>query len=169
VEPASPTWCPLNSEVPVRLVLLLVGDPDPWRHDLRQELLPNVRVPLIEPGVVATELPNHITQSGTKEGVGKLYSQAEVTAVDIAEVIVFVIARPRRLAIHEVLLRPAGRRADLEDNKESSAHGAPPAQPTPIPETKTDGTAYLPLTAGCDHAESSTTRGSERSSYWSSG
>jgi NADP-dependent 3-hydroxy acid dehydrogenase YdfG len=79
-----------------------------WSESLRQELLADVRVPLIEPGVVATELPNHITHSGTKEGVDKLYSQAEVTADDIAEVIAFVLARPRRLAIHEVLLRPAG-------------------------------------------------------------
>jgi NADP-dependent 3-hydroxy acid dehydrogenase YdfG len=81
-----------------------------WSESLRQELLPDVRVTLIEPGVVATELPNHITHSGTKEGVDKLYSQAEVTADDIAEVIAFVLARPRRLAIHEVLLRPAGQR-----------------------------------------------------------
>jgi hypothetical protein len=36
--------------------------------------------------------------------VGKLYSRAEVTVDDIAEVIAFVLARLRRLAIHEVLL-----------------------------------------------------------------
>jgi len=30
-----------------------------WSESLRQELLPDVRVPLIEPGVVAIELPNH--------------------------------------------------------------------------------------------------------------
>jgi NADP-dependent 3-hydroxy acid dehydrogenase YdfG len=32
-----------------------------WPESLRKELLPNVRVTLIEPGAVATELPNHIT------------------------------------------------------------------------------------------------------------
>jgi NADP-dependent 3-hydroxy acid dehydrogenase YdfG len=32
-----------------------------WSESLRQELLPNVRVTLIEPGAVATELPSHIT------------------------------------------------------------------------------------------------------------
>jgi NADP-dependent 3-hydroxy acid dehydrogenase YdfG len=37
-----------------------------------------------------------------------MYSKAEVTANDIAEVIAFTLSRPRRLAIHEVLLRPAG-------------------------------------------------------------
>ena len=36
-----------------------------WSESLRQELLPDVRVTLIEPGVVATELPNHITHNET--------------------------------------------------------------------------------------------------------
>ena len=40
-----------------------------WSESLRQELLPDVRVTLIEPGVVATELPNHITHPDTKHGV----------------------------------------------------------------------------------------------------
>jgi hypothetical protein len=65
-------------------------------------------VTLIEPGAVATELPIHITHGETRQGVEQLYGQIEVTAEDIAEVIAFVVGRPRRLAIHEVLLRPAG-------------------------------------------------------------
>lgn len=79
-----------------------------WSEALRQELLPDIRVTLIEPGVVATELPHHITHSETKQAVGQLYDQADVTAGDIADVIDFVLARPRHLAINEVLLRPAG-------------------------------------------------------------
>lgn len=79
-----------------------------WSESLRQELLPDVRVTLIEPGVVATELPGHITHAGTRQGVQQLYDKAEVTAEDIAEVIAFTLSRPRRLAINEILLRPAG-------------------------------------------------------------
>jgi NADP-dependent 3-hydroxy acid dehydrogenase YdfG len=79
-----------------------------WSESLRQELLPGVRVTLIEPGVVATELPNHITHDQTREGVQQMYDQAEVTAADVAEIIAFTLSRPRRLAINEVLLRPAG-------------------------------------------------------------
>ena len=79
-----------------------------WSESLRQELLPDVRVTLIEPGVVATELPNHITHADTRQGVQQLYDQAEVTAEDVAEVIAFILSRPRHLAINEVLLRPAG-------------------------------------------------------------
>lgn len=79
-----------------------------WSESLRQELLPDVRVTLIEPGVVATELPVHITHEETREGVQALYDKAEVTAADIAEVIAFTLSRPRHLAINEILLRPAG-------------------------------------------------------------
>ncbi|KRF43039.1 short-chain dehydrogenase [Terrabacter sp. Soil811] len=79
-----------------------------WSESLRQELLPDVRVTLIEPGVVDTELPTHITHEQTREGVGRLYDQAQVTAEDIADVIAFTLSRPRHLAINEILLRPAG-------------------------------------------------------------
>lgn len=79
-----------------------------WSESLRQELLPGVRVTLIEPGVVATELPTHITHTDTSAAVNEMYSHAEVTADDIAEVITFAVQRPRRLAINEILLRPAG-------------------------------------------------------------
>ena len=78
-----------------------------WSESLRQELLPDVRVTLIEPGAVATELPTHITHDATRQGTEQLYSQVTVTAKDIAEVIAFAVNRPKHLAIHEVLLRPA--------------------------------------------------------------
>lgn len=78
-----------------------------WSESLRQELLPEVRVTLIEPGVVATELPTHITHAQTSAAVNDAYSQATVTAGDIAEVIVFALSRPRHLAINEILLRPS--------------------------------------------------------------
>jgi NADP-dependent 3-hydroxy acid dehydrogenase YdfG len=57
---------------------------------------------------VATELPTHITHGATRQGTEEVYSRVEVTAEDVAEVIAFVVSRPKRLAIHEVLLRPAG-------------------------------------------------------------
>jgi NADP-dependent 3-hydroxy acid dehydrogenase YdfG len=78
-----------------------------WSESLRQELLPDVRVTLIEPGAVATELPTHITHEATRQGAEQLYSQVTVTAEDIAEVIAFAVNRPKHLVINEVLLRPA--------------------------------------------------------------
>jgi NADP-dependent 3-hydroxy acid dehydrogenase YdfG len=78
-----------------------------WSESLRRELLPDVRVTLIEPGAVATELPTHITHDATRQGTEQLYSQVTVTAEDIAEVIAFAVNRPKHLAINEILLRPA--------------------------------------------------------------
>ena len=78
-----------------------------WSESLRQELLPAVRVTLIEPGVVDTELPTHITHEATRQAVQQGYDAATVKPEEVAEVIAFVLARPRHLAINEVLLRPA--------------------------------------------------------------
>jgi len=74
---------------------------------LRQQLLPDIRVTVIEPGAVATELPTHITHAQTGEGTEQLYGTVEVTPEDVAEVIAFAVTRPRHFAINEVLVRPA--------------------------------------------------------------
>lgn len=78
-----------------------------WSESLRQELLPDVRVTVIEPGAVATDLPSHITHAQTRAGAEEMYSHVTVAAEDIAEVILFAVQRPARLAINEILLRPA--------------------------------------------------------------
>ncbi len=78
-----------------------------WSEALRQELLPNVRVTLIEPGIVDTDLPTHITDAATREVIQAAYDVAPVKPEEVAEIIAFVLARPRHLVINEVLLRPA--------------------------------------------------------------
>ncbi|WP_154794874.1 SDR family oxidoreductase [Occultella kanbiaonis] len=78
-----------------------------WSESLRQELLPDVRVTLIEPGVVDTELPTHITHEATRQAVQQGYDAATVKPEEVAEVIAFALSRPRHLAINEILLRPA--------------------------------------------------------------
>ena len=78
-----------------------------WSESLRQELLPDIRVTLIEPGVVDTELPTHITHEATRQAVQQGYDVATVKPEEIAEVIAFALSRPRHLAINEILLRPA--------------------------------------------------------------
>jgi NADP-dependent 3-hydroxy acid dehydrogenase YdfG len=79
-----------------------------WSESLRQELQPGVRVMVIEPGAVATDLPTHITDPQTRHIAGQLYATVEVTAEDIADVVAFAIGRPRRLTINEILVRPTG-------------------------------------------------------------
>jgi NADP-dependent 3-hydroxy acid dehydrogenase YdfG len=77
-----------------------------WSEALRQELQPDVRVTLIEPGAVATELTDHITHPDAKQGAEQLYQQLAITAEDVAEVIAFAVTRPRRMTLNEILLRP---------------------------------------------------------------
>ena len=45
-----------------------------WSEALRQELQPDVRVMVIEPGAVATELTDHITDPGAKQAAEQMYS-----------------------------------------------------------------------------------------------
>ena len=77
-----------------------------WSEGLRQELQPDVRVIVIEPGAVATELTEHITHAATKEATQDYVRDLAITAKDIAEVIAFAVTRPRRMTLNEILVRP---------------------------------------------------------------
>jgi NADP-dependent 3-hydroxy acid dehydrogenase YdfG len=77
-----------------------------WSESLRQELQPDIRVMVIEPGAVATELIDHITNPGVKRAAEQMYQQLAITAEDIAEVIAFAVTRPRHLTLNEILVRP---------------------------------------------------------------
>ena len=82
-----------------------------WSEALRQELQPDVRVMVIEPGAVATELTDHITHPDVKQAAEQMYKQLAITADDIAEVIAFAVTRPRRMTLNEILVRPDRRRS----------------------------------------------------------
>ena len=77
-----------------------------WSEALRQELQPDIRVTVIEPGAVATELTDHITDPDMKAGTEQFYAQLAITADDVADVIAFAVTRPRRMTLNEILLRP---------------------------------------------------------------
>jgi NADP-dependent 3-hydroxy acid dehydrogenase YdfG len=79
-----------------------------WSESLRQELQPDIRVMVIEPGAVATELTDHITHAETKQAVDQMYEAMSITSEDIAEVIAFAVGRPRRMTLNEILIRPTG-------------------------------------------------------------
>jgi NADP-dependent 3-hydroxy acid dehydrogenase YdfG len=77
-----------------------------WSEGLRQELLPDVRVALVEPGAVATELTDHITHPETRQAVKEMVGGMAIRPEDIAEVIAFVVSRPPRMTLNEILVRP---------------------------------------------------------------
>jgi NADP-dependent 3-hydroxy acid dehydrogenase YdfG len=79
-----------------------------WSDALRQELLPDIRVMLIEPGAIATELADHITDARAKEAAKQMYAEVAIPASEIAAVIAFAVARPQTVSLNEVLVRPTG-------------------------------------------------------------
>jgi NADP-dependent 3-hydroxy acid dehydrogenase YdfG len=77
-----------------------------WSEALRQELQPDIRVMVVEPGAVATELTDHITDSETKRATEDFVRDLAITAEDIAGVIAFAVSRPPRMTLNEILVRP---------------------------------------------------------------
>ena len=74
---------------------------------LRQELLQdNIRVTVVEPGAVKTELPSHITDEDAREGLSGLLSLEILQSEDIAEAIVYAVTQPERVSVNEILIRP---------------------------------------------------------------
>jgi len=78
-----------------------------FSESLRQELARrHVRVSLVEPGAVATELQGH-NRPEIKEQIEKRFEDMEILqAEDIADAIAYVVTRPRHVAVNEVLVRP---------------------------------------------------------------
>jgi NADP-dependent 3-hydroxy acid dehydrogenase YdfG len=66
----------------------------------------HVRVGLIEPGAVETELVSHNTGEIQEQLKARFASMERLQADDIARTIAFVVTSPRRVAINEVLIRP---------------------------------------------------------------
>jgi NADP-dependent 3-hydroxy acid dehydrogenase YdfG len=78
-------------------------------ESLRQELLEdNIRVTMVEPGAVETELPDHITDEEAREGLSAMLERLEpLHAEDIANAIAYVVTQPERVSINEILIRPS--------------------------------------------------------------
>lgn len=75
---------------------------------LRKELIgKGVRVGVVEPGMVATELTDHITHEATIEGFRKRTASIDpLQAEDIADAILYMASRPPHAAVNELLIRP---------------------------------------------------------------
>jgi NADP-dependent 3-hydroxy acid dehydrogenase YdfG len=78
-----------------------------FTESLRQEVTRrHVRVSVVEPGAVMTELASH-NRPEIIEGMVATFGQTELMrAEDIAESVLFTVTRPRHVAVNEVLVRP---------------------------------------------------------------
>jgi NADP-dependent 3-hydroxy acid dehydrogenase YdfG len=76
---------------------------------LRQEAVAiGVRVTLIEPGAVATELPGHNRPEILDQMRQAFAGVTPLTSEDIADAVVYTIAQPSNVSVNEVLIRPSG-------------------------------------------------------------
>ena len=68
----------------------------------------NIRVTCIEPGVVATELLNTITDKSLEKFVEASKQMDALQAEDIANAIIFAVDSPAHMNVNEILIRPTG-------------------------------------------------------------
>ena len=78
-----------------------------FSESLRQEVTGrHVRVSLVEPGAVTTELVSHNRPEIRDQMSQRFAATQRMEATDIADVIGYIVSRPRHVAINEVLVRP---------------------------------------------------------------
>jgi len=78
-----------------------------FSESLRQEVTGrHLRVSLVEPGAVATELASHNRPEIQEVLRGRFRTIERLHADDIADVVAYIVTRPRHVAINEMLVRP---------------------------------------------------------------
>ncbi|MCA9819803.1 MAG: SDR family NAD(P)-dependent oxidoreductase, partial [Nitrosarchaeum sp.] len=79
-----------------------------FSEGLREELSvrKNIRITCIEPGVVATELTNTITDESLQGFVENAKKMEALQAEDIANAILYAVESPNHVNVNEILIRP---------------------------------------------------------------
>ncbi|HXD64920.1 MAG TPA: SDR family NAD(P)-dependent oxidoreductase, partial [Solirubrobacteraceae bacterium] len=78
-----------------------------FSESLRQEVTSrHVRVSLVEPGAVATELASHNRPEIQEQMKGRFGGIERMQSEDIADAIAYIVTRPWRVAVNEMLIRP---------------------------------------------------------------
>jgi clavulanate-9-aldehyde reducatase len=80
---------------------------------LRQEVTGGgIRVTIIEPGYVATELQGQNRDPAVRERIGQMREEIGdvLQAEDIADAILHAVTRPAHVSVNEMLIRPTGQR-----------------------------------------------------------
>ena len=65
-----------------------------------------IRVTIVEPGAVATELPDHISDEEAQEGINAITNIETLQAEDIAAAISYAVTQPQRVNVKEILIMP---------------------------------------------------------------
>lgn len=77
-------------------------------ESLRQECVKDhIRITVIEPGLVATDLATHITNPQARENaLNRLNAIESLQAEDVARAIVYAVTQPPHVNVNEILMRP---------------------------------------------------------------
>jgi clavulanate-9-aldehyde reducatase len=79
-----------------------------FSESLRQEAVGmDVRVTIVEPGAVATELPGHNRPEIIEQMAKRFEGVTPLSSEDIASAILYAIAAPENVSVNEVLIRPS--------------------------------------------------------------
>jgi NADP-dependent 3-hydroxy acid dehydrogenase YdfG len=70
-----------------------------------------VRISLVEPGAVETELISHLRPEIQEQTEKRLANMERLQADDIADAIMYIVTRSRRVAVNELLIRPTEQEA----------------------------------------------------------
>jgi len=74
---------------------------------LRQEVKPyNIRTTIISPGMVATELPDSVTEPDISAATHNNYKLQAISADTFADMVVFAMSQPPEVDVNEILFRP---------------------------------------------------------------
>ncbi|MGI9049833.1 MAG: SDR family NAD(P)-dependent oxidoreductase [Rubrobacteraceae bacterium] len=74
---------------------------------LRGELAGDgIRVTIVEPGAVATELTDHITDEEVLESVKEMQKMEILESEDIANAVAYAVTQPQRVNVNELLIMP---------------------------------------------------------------
>jgi clavulanate-9-aldehyde reductase len=80
-----------------------------FSESLRQEAVAlGVRVTVVEPGAVATELPGHNRPEILEQMAKRFQGVTPLAAEDIANAVLYAIGQPPNVSVNEVLVRPSG-------------------------------------------------------------
>jgi NADP-dependent 3-hydroxy acid dehydrogenase YdfG len=78
-----------------------------FSESLRQEVTKrHVRVSIVEPGAVDTELTTHLRPEIREQSRQRFANMETLHADDIADAITYIVTRPRHVAVNELLIRP---------------------------------------------------------------
>jgi NADP-dependent 3-hydroxy acid dehydrogenase YdfG len=78
-----------------------------FSEGLRQEVTQrHVRVSLVEPGGTNTELTTHMRPEVLEIARKRFEGVERLEAEDVADAIAYIVTRPRRVAVNEILVRP---------------------------------------------------------------